>query len=148
MLLNKLRKLLDSREISARELAISYLDRINTINGGGPNAYIHVNADGIAAAADAAQAIIDAGEQGPLTGLPIALGDDICTIDMPTTCASRMLGGYRPPYDATVAERLRAQGAVFLGKLNIDEFSMGTAGGAGAAGGAGGESGAAGGAAG
>ncbi|MCL2057913.1 MAG: amidase family protein [Oscillospiraceae bacterium] len=151
MLINKLRKLLDSREISVRELVGAYMDRIDAIDGGGGggsgngggsigggsiggnggiigngglNTFIHVNAGGATAAADAAQSMIDAGEQGPLTGIPIALGDDICTNDMPMTCASRILDGYRPPFDAAVTERLRAQGAVFLGKLNIDEFSM------------------------
>ena len=82
--------------------------------------------DSGATAVDKAQSLIDAGLQGPLTGIPIALADNICTRNMPTTCASKILDGYRPPYDATVVERLRAQNVVFMGKLNLDEFSMGT----------------------
>ena len=72
-----------------------------------------------------AQAAIDAGCQKPLTGIPIGVSDNICTRDMPTTCGSRMLDGYRPPYDAAIVEKMLAQDAVILGKLNLDEFSMG-----------------------
>jgi len=123
-LIKKLRKLLDARELSVLELTNAYLDRIDKYNGA-LNAFIYVNRDGAKKAAAGAQAMIGAGEQSMLTGIPIALADNIFTDDMPATCASYMLDGYRPPYDATVAERLRAQGAVFLGKLNIDEFSVG-----------------------
>ena len=135
LLIHKLRKMLDAREISVRELVDAYMDRIDkldrihkndrTVSGGGLNAYVYVNSDGITGAIDAAQARIDAGDQKLLTGIPIALSDNLCTEDMPTTCASRMLEDFRPPCDATVVSRLRAQHAIFLGKLNIDEFSMG-----------------------
>ena len=63
---------------------------------------------------------------GPLAGVPVALKDNLCTRDMPTTCASRILEGYRPPYDATAVARLREAGALFLGKTNLDEFAMGS----------------------
>ena len=125
MLIEKLRKLLDSREISVRELTGAYLDRIDKYKGG-IRAYLYVDRAGALAAADRAQSRIDAGGQTALTGIPIALSDNIITKDMPTTCASRMLDGFRPPFDATVVNKLREQDAVLLGKLNVDEFGMGT----------------------
>ena len=113
-------------ELSAVEAATAYLDRI-AAHDGELHAYLHVGRD--AALRDAAE--IDAarsrGEQlGPLAGVPIALKDNLATCGVPTTCASRMLAGYVPPYDAHVVERLRAAGAVLLGKLNMDEFAMGS----------------------
>jgi aspartyl-tRNA(Asn)/glutamyl-tRNA(Gln) amidotransferase subunit A len=116
--------MLDAREVSAAELAGEYAGKIEKLDDG-VGAFLYVNREGLAAAAARAQARIDAGEQGPLTGIPVALKDNLCTRDMPTTCASKILEGYRPPYDATVVGRLRAQDAVFLGKLNMDEFAMG-----------------------
>jgi len=119
----KLRNLLDNREISSVELVKSCLDRISasdSIIG----AFLHINSKAIKAA-EQAQKRIDAKESGVLTGIPIGVKDNICTNDMPTTCASRMLEGFIPPYDADVVERLRAQDAVLIGKLNTDEFAIG-----------------------
>jgi aspartyl-tRNA(Asn)/glutamyl-tRNA(Gln) amidotransferase subunit A len=65
-------------------------------------------------------------DPGPLAGVPVALKDNLCTRGIPTTCSSRILDGWRPPYDATVVERLAAAGAVFVGKTNLDEFAMGS----------------------
>jgi aspartyl-tRNA(Asn)/glutamyl-tRNA(Gln) amidotransferase subunit A len=119
------RQLLDSREISARDLALAYLDRIDGLDGA-IGAYLHVMREVALTQADAADQRIAAGQSRPMTGIPVALKDVLCTVDAPTTAASRILEGFRPPYDATVVRRLREQGAVFLGKANTDEFAMGS----------------------
>ncbi|MDR3263025.1 MAG: Asp-tRNA(Asn)/Glu-tRNA(Gln) amidotransferase subunit GatA [Clostridiales bacterium] len=124
MKISILRKKLDDKEISAVELTRLYLDRISAADKL-TDAYLYVNYDGAIKAAQSAQTIIDAKQSRPFTGIPIALKDNLCTFDMPTTCSSKMLDGFVPPYDATVVAKLRGQGAVFLGKLNMDEFAMG-----------------------
>ncbi|MDR2046579.1 MAG: Asp-tRNA(Asn)/Glu-tRNA(Gln) amidotransferase subunit GatA [Clostridiales bacterium] len=124
MNISLLRKKLDGGELSATELTRLFLDRISLADGI-VDAYLHVDYDGAIKMAETAQKLIDSGRSKPLTGIPIALKDNLSTRNMPTTCASKMLEGYVPPFDATVVERLRAEGAVFLGKLNLDEFAMG-----------------------
>ena len=62
---------------------------------------------------------------GPLDGIPVAVKDNFCVLEVPTTCGSRMLAEFRPPYTATVVQRLLAAGAVLIGKTNLDEFAMG-----------------------
>jgi aspartyl-tRNA(Asn)/glutamyl-tRNA(Gln) amidotransferase subunit A len=119
------RRELDSRQISAIELANAYLARISEIDGA-LGSYLHVMSEVALAQAAAADRRISTGDTFPLTGIPVALKDVLCTIDAPTTAASRILAGFRPPYDATVVRRLREQGAVFLGKANTDEFAMGS----------------------
>ena len=66
------------------------------------------------------------GDPGPLAGVPIALKDNMCTRGVPTTCSSKILAGWKPPYDATVVSKLAAAGAVVIGKTNLDEFAMGS----------------------
>lgn len=117
--------LLRGRKASCREVAAAFLDRTDRLN---PeyNAYLTIDRDGALAAADLAQAMLDSGEAPPLCGIPIALKDNLSTVDVPTTCASRILEGYVPPFDATSVAMLKAQGLVPLGKTNLDEFAMGT----------------------
>lgn len=116
---------LAAKEISSVELTQLYLDRIEKLN---PtiNAYITVDAEKSLAQAEAADAVLAAGNAGPLTGIPIAQKDIFCTQGWLTTCGSKMLGNFVSPYDATVIDRFNAAGAVILGKTNMDEFAMGS----------------------
>jgi aspartyl-tRNA(Asn)/glutamyl-tRNA(Gln) amidotransferase subunit A len=110
----------------ARALTEAYLDRIARLDGV-LGTYLHVDADGARRKADAVDAVVAAGrDPGPLAGVPIGLKDIFCTAGVPTTCASRILEGFVPPYESTVSARLAAAGAISLGKLNMDEFAMGS----------------------
>jgi aspartyl-tRNA(Asn)/glutamyl-tRNA(Gln) amidotransferase subunit A len=91
------------------------------------HAFNHVMAAEARAAADAVDHKVAVGEDpGPLAGVPVALKDNLCTRGIPTTCSSRILEGWLPPYDATVVERVRAAGGIVVGKTNLDEFAMGS----------------------
>ena len=119
------RQLLDARAISAAELTDAHLERIEQVDGT-VHGYLHVMGDVARTQARAADAAIAGGTAGAMTGVPVALKDILCTIDAPTTAASKILDGYVSPYDATVVRKLRDAGAVFLGKTNTDEFAMGS----------------------
>ena len=108
------------------EVAAAYLERIETLDPQ-VRAYLTVTREAALAQAERAGARFKAGRPlGPLDGVPIAVKDVLCTRAVRTTCGSRILEHFVPPYDATVVERLRAAGAVLLGKLNMDEFAMGS----------------------
>ena len=118
--------LISSGESSAREVAQAHLDRIGAVDGA-VHAFLHVDTDGALAAADAVDAARAAGTPlGPLAGVPLALKDVLAMRGVPTTCGSKILEGWRPPYDATIVSKLRAAGLVILGKTNMDEFAMGS----------------------
>ena len=119
-------ELLKTRAIGARELLDAVEARVAAVDGE-IHAYLTLCREAARAQADAADRRLRNGEGvTPLTGIPIALKDNLCTTGVKTTCASKILEGFIPPYDATVVERLRAQGAVFVGKTNMDEFAMGS----------------------
>lgn len=115
-----------AREVSATEVAEAHLDRMAEVEPQ-VQAFLHVDRETTLEQAAAVDARLRAGEQlGPLAGVPVAHKDLFTTRDMPTTAASKMLEGWRPPYDATVTRRLREAGLVILGKTNMDEFAMGS----------------------
>ncbi len=118
------RKLLEEREVTSREVTASVLGRIERVEGS-VRSFITVNAE--EALNDAA--LKDKEEQSPekpLLGVPLAVKDIICTKGLRTTCGSRILEGFVPPFDATCVARLRSAGAVIIGKTNLDEFAMGS----------------------
>src|SRR5580693_1583092 len=113
-------------EASALEVTDAHLARIDAVDNE-VNAFLYVASDSAREAARAVDRRRAAGEVlGPLAGVPLALKDVFATKDMPTTCASRILDGWLPPYEATVTQRLRQAGVVILGKANMDEFAMGS----------------------
>ncbi len=115
-----------SGERSAVEVAGEHLRGIEARDSE-IHTFNHVMRDEALAAAAEVDAAVRRGEDpGPLTGVPIALKDNLCTRGVPTTCSSKILDGWQPPYTATVVERVRAAGAVVLGKTNLDEFAMGS----------------------
>jgi len=117
---------LAKKEVSAREVTQAHLDQIAKVDKA-VHAFLFVDTEGALAQADQVDAARSKGENlGPLAGVPLALKDILAQEGIPTTCGSKILAGWRPPYSATVVKKLRTAGVVILGKTNMDEFAMGS----------------------
>lgn len=123
--IHELQEKIKNGETSATQITESVFDRIKAVEER-VHSYIRLMRDEALAAAKKADEEIKKGEINTLTGIPIALKDIVCTKGINTTCGSRILHNFVPPYDATVVEKLRNAGAVFVGKANMDEFAMGS----------------------
>jgi aspartyl-tRNA(Asn)/glutamyl-tRNA(Gln) amidotransferase subunit A len=123
--ISELAPLLARREVSPVEVTEQFLERIQRVDGQ-LNSYLTVDAEGARTQAREAEGRLGRGEATPLTGTPLALKDVLTTKGLRTTCGSKILDNFVPPFDATVCAKLREAGAVFLGKVNMDEFAMGS----------------------
>jgi aspartyl-tRNA(Asn)/glutamyl-tRNA(Gln) amidotransferase subunit A len=126
--ISKLTDQLAAKKLSSREVTQACLNRINAVDGR-LNAFINLDPEQALAQADAADTAIAQGRthaEQPLLGVPIAIKDVIAVQDQPLNCASKILGNFNSPYESTVAGKLRNAGAVMFGRLNMDEFAMGS----------------------
>lgn len=123
--IHELREMLDGRQVSAVELTRDVLQRIEKVEDR-VKAYITLDPEGALKRAEASDAELEKGTGGPLCGIPLSIKDVLCTDGMRTTCGSRILENFVPPYDATAIVKLKAAGAVLLGKVSMDEFAMGS----------------------
>jgi len=124
--IGELSALLQSKDLTSTEVTEAYLKRIAELDPA-LNSYITITTEAaLEAAAVADKRLAEGTDVTPLTGVPISVKDIFCTTGLKTTCASKMLEGFIPPYDATVVKKLRDAGAVILGKTNMDEFAMGS----------------------
>ena len=125
MTIHELHKLLKKREVSPKEIVEDIFKRIERVEER-VKAYITLTRENALKQAEIAEKMIKKGEITPVTGIPLAIKDNICTEGIRTTCASRILENFFPPYDATVIKLLKKAGAIILGKTNLDEFAMGS----------------------
>ncbi len=123
--IHELQEKLKTGQASAIQITESVFNRINAVEER-VHSYIRLMKDEALVQAKKADEDIKKGAIKPLTGIPIALKDIVCTKGITTTCGSHILHNFVPPYDATVVEKLREAGAVFVGKANMDEFAMGS----------------------
>jgi aspartyl-tRNA(Asn)/glutamyl-tRNA(Gln) amidotransferase subunit A len=123
--IHELQEKLKNREISSEEITASVFRRVDAVEDR-VRSYITLMRDSALEQAKEADLRIKKGESEPLTGIPIALKDILCTKGVTTTCGSKILHNFIPPYDATITRKLREAGAVFVGKANMDEFAMGS----------------------
>ncbi len=120
-----LRKLLDKREVTVREVVDDVYGRIDSVEDR-VKAFITITREEAYKNTERAQEAIDSGRASLLTGIPIAIKDNMCTKGILTTCASQILHNFVPPYESTVTGKLRGQDCVLVGKTNLDEFAMGS----------------------
>ncbi len=123
--IREVRQLLKAKQVSAAELTRMYLQRIAR-HDGELSSYLRITEDVALKMAEDADRRIAEGSDGPLTGIPFGMKDILCTKGVETTCASQILRGFVPPYDATVIRKLNESGYVHLGRINMDEFAMGS----------------------
>ena len=125
-IIRELHRQLVNKERSAVEITQDFLNRIEAVDSQ-TKSFLTITADrALAQAKDVDQRIASGETIGPLAGIPLAIKDNLCTEGIPTTCASKVLENFTPPYESTVTQRLQAAGAVILGKANLDEFAMGS----------------------
>jgi aspartyl-tRNA(Asn)/glutamyl-tRNA(Gln) amidotransferase subunit A len=123
--IQSIHKLLSTKQITSYELTIKVLENLPRIDQQ-IKACISICAESALAQAKKADEVIQSGKAGALTGVPVLIKDNICTSGIKTTCSSKMLENFIPPYDATVIRKLKEQNAVIIGKTNMDEFAMGS----------------------
>ncbi len=123
--ISELRRLLDRREVSVRDVVDSVYKRIDAVEGR-IKAFVTLTKEEALRMAGLAQKKIDNKEPGTLLGIPIAIKDNMCTKGIRTTCSSKILENFIPPYESTVTSRLKEQGYILVGKTNLDEFAMGS----------------------
>lgn len=124
--ISELRKLLAEKSVSAKEILTAHLQQVRSLDGE-IKAFTCVTEERAQKQAVRVDEMIARGETlPPLAGIPVAIKDNICVVDYPTTCSSKILENFIAPYEATVAQRLDAAGALFIGKTNMDEFAMGS----------------------
>lgn len=123
--ISELRMLLDKKEVSVMDIADSVFKRINAVEAR-VNAFVTITNERAYGMSVSAQQMIDGNQSTPLLGIPVAIKDNICTKGIRTTCSSKMLSNFIPPYESAVTSNLMQQGYILTGKTNLDEFAMGS----------------------